>query len=323
VVAIFESTLRALMAPRRLIPLALVAATLALVQAGYSADARAPLVPLAMTLAFVVVAPAAWRLLVAQRPGSSAGLAAYAGSAAAVVLTTGWLLPRALALGPTFLTDAGSLLVAGVLYLTGGWGLGRDIELEQDLQHARLQAMRAHLDPHFLYNTLNAIAEWCREDAAQAETAIVRLSALLAGVFAGLETRRWPLGRELHLIEDFVALHRVRDPGAVELHLSAGDAAADVLVPPLALLALAENAVKHGAGQGHRGTVTLAVAIEDTQLRITLENPGPYQPAGDGRGLRMLRRQLHAAYGARARLQLVAAGPRTRATMTLPRSGPR
>jgi hypothetical protein len=69
--------------------------------------------------------------------------------------------------------------------------------------------------------------------------------------------------------------------------------------------------------------VTLAVAIESAQLRITLENPGPYRPAGNGRGLRMLRRQLQAAYGARARLELVAAGVRTRATLTLPQSGPR
>jgi hypothetical protein len=320
--AVLESTLRALAAPRRLLPLLLVAAALALVQAGYSRDARAALVPLVMTLGFVVCAPASWRLWLAARPATPMRVALFAVGGVAVVGAAGWLLPRALALGPTFLSDAGSLIVATVLYLVGGWGLGRDIELEQELQHSQLQAMRTHLDPHFLYNTLNAIAEWCREDAAQAEEAIVRLAALLEGVFTGLGTRRWPLSRELRLVEDLVALHRVRDPGALALQTRVDGAVADLELPPLALLVLVENAVKHGPAAGHRGALTLEISVEPARLRLVLENPGPYRPGAGGRGLPMLRRQLAAAYGARAHLELSGVGERTRATLTLPGSRP-
>jgi len=321
----------ALAAPRRLIPIALVAAVLILVQASYSSEARAAWVPLLMTLGFVALAPASWRLHLAAEARSTWGLLAFAAGAALVVGGAGILLPRALGLGPSFLTDPGSLAVAAVLYLAGGWGLGRDLDLEQDLVRSQLHAMRAHLDPHFLYNTLNAIAEWCRQDPAQAEEAIVRLSALLESVFSGLELRHWPLARELAVIDDLVALHRVRDPDALVLERRVDGPAGDVELPPLALLLLVENAVKHGARAGHRGTVTLAVTIEATAVRIVLENPGPYRPGGGaggtpGRGLALLGRQLAAAYGGRARIELASApapgGERTRATLTLPRSRP-
>lgn len=318
--AILSSTLRALVAPRRLVPVLLVAAVLVAVQASYGPDPRAALVPLAMTLGFLLLAPAIWRAVLARSPRSPLGLLLFAASAGFVVGVAGVLLPRALSLGPTFLTDAGSLVVAAVLYLAGGWGLGRDIELELDLVHSQLVAVRAHFDPHFLYNTLNAIAEWCREDPVQAEDAILRLSALLEGVFTGLSSRAWPLARELALIEDFVALHRVRDPGALTLVIEAGDR--EVQVPPLALLVLIENAVKHGPRRGHRGELRVQVLAEGAGLRVTVENPGPYSPGEPGRGLALLRQRLAAAYGARARLTLAAVGERTRATLELPHRSP-
>jgi two-component system sensor histidine kinase AlgZ len=313
--ALFTTTWQALAAPRRLVPIVLVAAALILVQLAYSPDdPRAGLVPLVMTIGFVALGPVGWRV----------HWALHLAAALLVVGAGGVLLPRVLGLGPTFLTDVGSLSVAAVLYLAGGWGLGRDLELEHDLERSQLHAMRAHLDPHFLYNTLNALAEWCRQDATQAEEGIVRLSAMLEGVFAGLELRRWPLERELAVVADLVALHRVRDPGALTLEQRIDGPTDGIEVPPLALLLLGENAIKHGPQKGHRGTLTLTVRVATT-VQIVLENPGSYRPVSDGRGrgLTLLRRQLDAAYGrGRARVVLAGEGARTRATLTLPRSRP-
>lgn len=321
--AILESTLRALLAPRRLLPIGLVTAAMVAVQAQYSVARGATLVPLVMALGFLLVAPASWRALVAPAPGSLPRLAAYAAGGLAVVGAGGVLLPAALGIGRTFLTDSGSLLVALVLYLVGGWGLGRDVERELDLAHTHLLAVRSHLDPHFLYNTLNAIAEWCREDAVQAEAAILRLSSMLEAVFTGLETRAWPLHRELTLLEDLVALHRVRDPGALSLESRLSGDTGAVTVPPLLLLLLIENAIKHGARKGHRGPIQLEVAVEEDQVRVVVENPGPYAPSAPGRGLAMLGRRLELAYGRDAHLDLAAAGDRTRATLVLPGRHPR
>ena len=89
---------------------------------------------------------------------------------------------------------------AGEVLGTDRWVLGRDIELSSELaaearraasltraaEDARLIAIRQHLDPHFLFNTLGAIAEWCREDPVVAERALLELSAMLHTLFEGI-----------------------------------------------------------------------------------------------------------------------------------------
>jgi len=92
------------------------------------------------------------------------------------------------------------MFVSLALFLVGGWGLARDIDLDARLraaetraveltraaEAAELLALRAHLDPHFLFNTLNAIAEWCLKDGAVAEEAVLKLSAMLRTLLDGV-----------------------------------------------------------------------------------------------------------------------------------------
>jgi two-component system sensor histidine kinase AlgZ len=310
----FATTLTALAAPRRAIPIAAVAASLVAVQAYYGPPLAA-IVPGAMAIAFVLLAPWSWRVL-AGRPG---GYALFALQAVAVVAVLGVALPRALGLGPTFLTDPGSLLVAVVLYLIGGWGLGRDLELELDLEHAQLKAVRTHLDPHFLFNTLNAIAEWCAEDPKVAEEATLRLSAILREILDGIELRAWPLVRELAVVRDLLELHRVRDPDAFSIAMGEAPPGSAIEVPPLVLASLVENAVKHGPRKGHRGPIVVRV-VAASPVRLEVENPGPFAPSAEpGRGLALLRKRLALSYGARGRLDVRAiAGGRTLAAITVP-----
>ncbi len=348
---LYLGTLRALTAPGRLSAMGLVAALLLIEQGRFSDDPRAPAVAAAMVLAFVLVGPASWRAL---SPGDDAGdgagggrgaskagqlgrLAAYGAVGAGAIALTGVLLPRLLGMGSTFLTDAGSLPVATALFWVGGWGLGRDIERHEGLRAARrraaelareaeraeLLALRSQLDPHFLFNTLNAIAEWCREDGAVAERAILTLSSLLRTMLEGVKRPGWPLRDELRLASMLVELHAVRDPEATRLELEEGGDLEGVEVPPMVVLALVENALKHGPGKGHRGPWRLCLRAEGARLHIELENPGEY--AGDrpgGRGLPGLRRRLALAYGPGATFSIEGGGGRTRARLSLPR-GPR
>jgi hypothetical protein len=302
-VATFAGTLIAIAAPRRALPIAAVIAALVGVELSYG-DVRTALVPLGMSLAFVVLAPWTWQraplLLVVE--------------AVAVVAAFGIALPRALDLGPTFLTDAGSLAIAGVLYCVGGWGLGRDIQLEHDLEHVRLKAIRAHLDPHFLYNTLNAIAEWCAEDPRVAEAATVRLADMLRALLEGLEQTTWPLAREVALAADLLELHLLRDAGAFTTQIEIdGDAA----VPPLLLVSIVENAIKHGPRAGHRGTITIRVITTASGVRCEVTNPGAFAPTADGRGLALLRKRV--ALHAGARFTIAAEGDTTKAVLELAR----
>lgn len=332
----FATTLRALAAPRRAVPIGAVALALVGVQLYYHAAWLAALVPAALTLGFLLLAPWSWRAWLGER-ASPGGVIRYALLAVAVVALCGVALPRALGLGQTYFTDPGSLGISVVLFVVGGWGLGRDIELERGLEHARLLALHTHLDPHFLYNTLNAIAEWCAEDAGVAEEAIVRLAGMLRELLAGLELPRWPLARELALAADLLELHRLRDPGALEVVIRAAEPLQALEVPPLIALALVENAVKHGPRAGHRGRIEIALSLEGSGpralLRCRIENPGPFAPGGGGaagaggHGLRTLRRRLAHAYRGRATLRIAevpgeGGAPRTAATLELPAQGP-
>jgi LytS/YehU family sensor histidine kinase len=213
------------------------------------------------------------------------------------------------------------------LRLGGGWGLGRDIgfeqrvaRLQQEAERAQLLALKAHLDPHFLFNTLNAIAEWCRIDGEVAERAVLSLSAMLRVMLEGVRAPSWPLEKELELARQLLALHLLRDKALFTL-VERVDPQASALVPPMCLVTLVENAVKHGPGAGHRGELTLEVARVGQQVTIAVENPGPYRgPREGGVGLPMLEQHLRLAFGARASVTLADVGGRTRATLTVPQS---
>jgi two-component system sensor histidine kinase AlgZ len=341
--SIVRRTWRALLEPRRIVPVLLMSAALVGAQASFSRDGLAVPLGFALCAAFVLVAPLSWRALF---PGGleldhgGLRLALYAAVGTGVVLALSAVVPRVLHMGPTLLTEPASMSVSLALFLVGGWGLARDIDLDARLraaesraaelgraaQAAELLALRAHLDPHFLFNTLNAIAEWCRQDPEVAERAVLQLSSMLRTILAGVRATAWPLGAELELTETLFALYRLRDPELYRLELRAPEPRPAVDVPPMLLLPLAENAVKHGPAAGHRGAVVLSVAVDEAagHLVVALENPGAFagrRPGGEG--LRMVEERLALAYERDATLTIAAVGERTVAELTLPLAGPR
>ncbi|MBI5546412.1 MAG: histidine kinase [Deltaproteobacteria bacterium] len=335
-----RETVRGLVAPRRLIPILLVCLPLLVAQGHFSRSDGAVGLGLALCLAFVFVAPVSFRLLLPEgvlSTGAWLRLLLYAVLGAAIVFGLGLGIPEVFGMGASFLTAPVSLAVCAALFLVGGWGLGRDIGFEHGLARARaradalareaeraqLLALRAQLDPHFLFNTLNSIAEWCREDGAVAERAVLQLSAMLRAVLGGVKAPAWPLRQELELAETLFALHRLRDPELFELRQEVDASLCEVQVPPLILLPLAENAAKHGPCSGHRGVIALAVRREAAELVVTLENPGTYAgPRPGSSGLPNLERRLALAYGSAAQLQIGKAGERTRVELRVPVCGP-
>jgi signal transduction histidine kinase len=283
---------------------------------------------------FLLLGPFTWRALLGQHQRTTIPRLLLFTGCSAVLPFLGWVYPY-LHLGPgSFLTlGLNGLLVAG-LFWAGAWGIGRDIEmaqgieaaerravlLEREAERAQLMALRAHLDPHFLFNTLNAIAEWCREDGEVAETAVLKLSALLREVMVGVKAAHWPLSRELQVIEDLWALHQVRDPDRFQTVIDVPEPLPAVLIPPMLLLPLAENAIKHGPAAGHRGPVTLQLQILPTGgVHVSITNPGAFSgPRPGGEGLAMVHKRLALSYSERASFSIAAAGERTVATVTLP-----
>jgi sensor histidine kinase YesM len=336
--SLYAETLAALLAPRRLVPIALIAIPLLWAQYWFSGEsAAAAAVGAAAVLGFLATGPFAWRALAATSEPRSVARTALGLLLFSVVVS---LPPLAMAglmdwgwSRVSFLTLGVNVAVLCGLSWVGGWGLGRDIELEGGLQRAteradalaleaeraQLLAVRAHLDPHFLFNTLNAIAEWCREDGEVAERAVLQLSALLREVLSAIEDERWPLDRELRLVRDVWSLHRLRDPSWFDVSWDVPQPIPAVGVPPMILLPLVENAVKHGPARGHRGTLDLTLHVGPHELRIEVTNPGPYAgPREGGRGVQLVARRLALAYGDRARLDLQGHDGGTRATLTVP-----
>jgi two-component system, LytTR family, sensor histidine kinase AlgZ len=338
--SLLRSTLRALVVPRWLVPLVLVSAVLVVAQDRLSSTPGAAALGALMCLVFVLVAPVSWRALfpptLPARPTFAAPfgrLFVYGITGAGTVLLVGWALPQRLGMGPTLMTSDASLLVSVVLFWVGGYGLGRQIDLESSLvyerarvrwlaaeaERARLLALRSHLDPHFLFNTLNAIAEWCREDGEVAEQATLRLSSMLRTVLDGTHEPAWPLARELELARTLLDLHRMRDPERFSVDVQGFCELPAMRVPPMILLPLVENAAKHGPNAGHRGTIALRVRIEGGRLALEVENPGRWggERAG-GEGLQQVRRRLAHAYDGRASLAIGSVGERTRARVEIP-----
>jgi signal transduction histidine kinase len=338
---LFLDTTRALLETRRLVPIVVVSVPLVVAQARYSDDRLAVPLGVLTCLAFVLVAPLSWRALFpeddAREAPRATRLLAYACIGAAVVGSLGVAAPRLLHMGATFLSDPPSVGISLALFLVGGWGLGRDIGLEarlrreearaaalaREAERSQLLAIKAHLDPHFLFNTLNAIAEWCHEDAGTAERAILQLSSMLRTLLDGVRLPAWPLARELDLVRSLFALHLVRDPKAFSLVWDVAPEVLETPVPPLVLLPLAENAVKHGPAAGRRGEIAVGARMAGEQLTLTIENPGDYAgPRPGGEGVPVVRRRLDLAYGGAASLSISPHGGGTRVEVRLPSSGP-
>jgi hypothetical protein len=330
--SVVRATWKALLVPRRLIPILLMCAALITAQKAFGADAAGVALAALMCVVFVGLAPVAYRVLFPEGLDLSHGavrLVLYAAIGAGAVLSVGVAVPKVFDLAPSFLSARAALLVSVAMFLVGGWGLGRDIGQEQRLEqfrqqaeHAQLLALRAHLDPHFLFNTLNAIAELCRQDGAVAEAAVLKLSELLRALLTAVKEPTWLLARELDIVRRLFELHQLRDPSRFTVEEALPSPLPQVHVPSMALLTLAENAMKHGPEAGHRGPLALRIHADSASLTVELENTGPFGGARAGSdGLPTLERRLHQLYGARATLRVASAADaqRTVAILRLPK----
>ena len=196
---------------------------------------------------------------------------------------------------------------------------------------AELQALRARLDPHFLFNTLHSIQALVRSDAQTAEHALETFGALLRYV---LETERDARGEvtledELTFVRSYLALERLRLGDRLKVVEEIQDDALECRVLALTLQPLVENAVRHGiAPRARGGTLRLAARVEADRLEVVVGDDGPGgDPAtlasAHGLGFRVVQQRLQARYGAAAGVHVTAApheGWLVRISMPVPAS---
>jgi LytS/YehU family sensor histidine kinase len=219
------------------------------------------------------------------------------------------------------------LLALTVHYLLLAFELARDAEQRQLrtevlAREAELRALRAQLDPHFLFNSLNSISALTAVDPAGARRMCVLLADFLRDTLNVSSRNQIPLVEELALTDRFLGIEQVRFGDRLQVERDVDGAAAQCRVPPLLLQPLVENAVTHGiAGLLEGGVIRLHVSRRDQRLSIAIENPRDTdspRAARRGVGLENVRQRLMAMFGADARLDTRADDGRYRVELAMP-----
>ncbi|WP_338771605.1 histidine kinase [Massilia sp. METH4] len=195
--------------------------------------------------------------------------------------------------------------------------------LKQAALQAELKSLQAQVEPHFLFNTLANTRYLARHSPEQAVRMLDHLIAYLRAALPDLRSEASAVGRECELAEHYLALMAIRFGERLEAQVECPAALRLAPMPPLMLMTLVENAIRHGVEpKPGKVKVRVDVAAADGMLRLLVADDGAGLDGtvlGSGVGLRNLRERLAALYGQRARFELRSgAGGWTEAELALP-----
>jgi len=205
----------------------------------------------------------------------------------------------------------------------------RAAQLETQVAQARLGALKAQLQPHFLFNTLNAIVVLVRQQKGQqAEETLARFSDLLRAVLADMEAQEVTLGRELEYLKLYLSIEQLRFSDRLRIDIDVETELLDAAVPHMGLQPIVENALCHGIGpRATPGAIVIRAQRIGDALHVTVRDDGPgFRVAGAvpekhgmGLGLTNTRARLKQLYGDAAELR-TENGPNggAQVTMVLP-----
>jgi two-component system LytT family sensor kinase len=176
--------------------------------------------------------------------------------------------------------------------------------LNEQLSTARLDALRHQIEPHFIFNSLNATAGLVREGRNDdAVRMIVGLSEFLRRVSRDFKTHQVTLAQEMEFLEKYLEIQKVRFTDRLRVTLQVPPELMDAQIPTLLLQPIVENALKHGIAKRVQGGVVRVVAANSGgRLRVNVYNDGPllesnWEAARGGIGLANLRTRLGLLYG--------------------------
>jgi two-component system LytT family sensor kinase len=176
--------------------------------------------------------------------------------------------------------------------------------LNEQLSKAQLDALRRQIEPHFLFNTLNAIAGLVREKRSDAAVNMIAgLSDCLRRVIEDSNRQQVPLGEELEFVQKYLDIQKVRFAERLQLSMDIPSELFPAQVPTLILQPMVENAVKHGiAKRVQGGEIRIAGFRSNGRLTLSVYNDGPSLPTGwekttSGIGIANMRTRLQGLYG--------------------------
>jgi two-component system, LytTR family, sensor histidine kinase AlgZ len=271
---------------------------------------------------------------------------------AALLLSWGWvhigrLYAYLLSLSPTFQglgvrynAHVAILIVSGVLLYLVNVGFfyvlialeasraaeARVLETSILARDAELKALKAQVNPHFLFNSLNSISALTSSDPTKAREMCILLAEFLRMTLGLGEKSSIPLAEELSLLHRFLAIEKVRFGSRLQMTEDIQDDCKSMLVPPLLLQPLLENAVTHGiANVPEGGCIRLLVRSQNARLSILVENTfdADNTPARrKGLGLENVRRRLEARYPAEASMRVTSDEDKFQVVLSFPAETP-
>ena len=199
----------------------------------------------------------------------------------------------------------------------------RASQLETQVAQARLGALKAQLQPHFLFNTLNAIVVLVRQQKGQqAEETLSRFSDLLRAVLADMDAQEVTLARELEYLKLYLSIEQLRFSDRLRVEFDVDPELLDAAVPHMALQPLVENSIRHGVGQlATPGVISIRASRIGDSLHVVVQDDGPgFAAQGAGGGLKLglanTRARLKQLYGEASELR-TESGPSGGAIVTM------
>jgi two-component system sensor histidine kinase AlgZ len=198
----------------------------------------------------------------------------------------------------------------------------RAVETSMLARDAELRALRAQINPHFLFNSLNSISALTSIDAGRAREMCLLLADFLRLTLGMGEKTVIPFSEELELLEKFMAIEKVRFGERLHMEEKIEEGAKRCLIPALLLQPLLENAVSHGiASMAEGGLIRLEAQVQDGRLGILVENERDQEAPSrkrNGVGLKNVRSRLEARYGKEAVFRVEPSEERFRVSISLP-----
>ena len=167
---------------------------------------------------------------------------------------------------------------------------------------AELMLLKAHVHPHFLFNTLNNIYSYALDRSSKAAELVSKLSHIIRYMTMECDQSRVSLAKELKMLNDYVGLEKVRYGKRLNLSVDIQGDASEKFIAPLLMIPLIENSFKHGASRMlSHPWISLSIIIEESRLQFNLSNSRPMQqPVANGKsglGLKNVKRRLDLLYG--------------------------
>ena len=180
------------------------------------------------------------------------------------------------------------------------------LNLEKTVKELELKTIKSHINPHFIFNSLNSIRALVDENPKRARTAITELSNILRSSLQVEKMETVPLQKELDIVKDYLALEQMRFEERLKVEMEIDEDTLTQFVPPMMLQTLVENAIKHGISKRiNGGLIKIISRFTGNDFELVVQNTGTLEGnVNDGFGFKSTRDRLKFLYNGRAYFEM-------------------